>query len=332
MRGSVLRVISIVAAFVAPVLLLPEREHQKKFVAFDDRPLVKLKEDKPDFILIGDSILESQINPPILEEYLKPKKPFLLVQYGSGSAFWYLVLKNIVIPSGVRPQRIFIFFRDNYFTLPKIGATGSLKGKVDQFSTADEPVIDSVLYPKTIKEQIFTRITDLFSMRYLRGEVLQGFDSVYPFLAGIPPERTFEVKEKINELFHHENFRRQLFIENVHLQKDEDLDFKMLVSKGFLPSIVELAKANNLNLFFVRMPRHPHKEKPANSERMKKYQKSYIEYLSAEGFGFYDFTEDPELREEMYQADDHIAREYSPEFTRLFVKRLRPFFDDEQKR
>ena len=39
-----------------------------------------------------------------------------LLQAGSGSAFWYLALKNWVIASGIRPRVVFIFFRDTNLT------------------------------------------------------------------------------------------------------------------------------------------------------------------------------------------------------------------------
>ena len=39
-----------------------------------------------------------------------------LLQAGSGSAFWYLALKNWVIASGIRPRMVLIFFRDTNLT------------------------------------------------------------------------------------------------------------------------------------------------------------------------------------------------------------------------
>ena len=40
----------------------------------------------------------------------------LLLQPGSGSAFWYLALKNWVIASGIHPHVVFVFFRDTNLT------------------------------------------------------------------------------------------------------------------------------------------------------------------------------------------------------------------------
>ena len=39
-----------------------------------------------------------------------------LLQAGSGSAFWYLALKNWVVASGIKPRMVFIFFRDTNLT------------------------------------------------------------------------------------------------------------------------------------------------------------------------------------------------------------------------
>src|SRR5262249_11385821 len=51
-----------------------------------------------------------------------------LLYAGSGPAWWYLVLKNWVAASGIRPKAVFIFFRDTNLTdvLFRIDATWAL--------------------------------------------------------------------------------------------------------------------------------------------------------------------------------------------------------------
>src|SRR5262249_15494570 len=51
-----------------------------------------------------------------------------LLYAGSGPAWWYLVLKNWVIASGIHPKAVFVFFRDTNLTnvLFRIDATWSL--------------------------------------------------------------------------------------------------------------------------------------------------------------------------------------------------------------
>src|SRR5918993_4526798 len=68
-----------------------------------------------ELVVIGDSMAGTRVDPAVLEG-LSGRRVFAILHPGSGSAFWYLALKNWVIASGVRPQAVFIFFRDANLT------------------------------------------------------------------------------------------------------------------------------------------------------------------------------------------------------------------------
>ena len=88
------------------------RERQ---AVFDTDRVPDLRRLNPGYVVIGDSMAGSRIDERRLGELSgRPVAP--LLQPGSGSAFWYLALKNRVIASGIKPRAVFIFFRDTNLT------------------------------------------------------------------------------------------------------------------------------------------------------------------------------------------------------------------------
>src|SRR4029450_950467 len=82
---------------------------------------------QPAFVVIGDSMAGSRIDPAVFTRASGQSVPPPLYAR-SGPAWWYLALKNWVIASGIRPKAVFIFFRDTNLTnvLFRIDATWSL--------------------------------------------------------------------------------------------------------------------------------------------------------------------------------------------------------------
>ena len=70
---------------------------------------------QPGYVIIGDSMAGTRVDERRLVE-LAGVQVAPLLQPGSGSAFWYLALKNWVVASGIRPRMVLIFFRDANLT------------------------------------------------------------------------------------------------------------------------------------------------------------------------------------------------------------------------
>jgi hypothetical protein len=88
---------------------LPALEGPRTRQPFEPAPIADLAGMNPGYVIIGDSMAGTRIDPKRLSELThQPIAP--LLHAGSGSAWWYLVLKNWVIASGVHPRCVFIFF------------------------------------------------------------------------------------------------------------------------------------------------------------------------------------------------------------------------------
>ena len=63
----------------------------------------------------------------------------------SGTALWYLMLKNYVAPLEHPPRWLVIFFRDQQLTLPKFRTTGNYARAFDEYRHEAEPLVDDLL-------------------------------------------------------------------------------------------------------------------------------------------------------------------------------------------
>ena len=103
---------------------LPALEGPRERVAFDASRPAALERMQPAYVVIGDSMAGSRIDPGVFARASRQTVAPLLYA-GSGPAWWYLVLKNWVIASGIHPKAVFVFFRDTNLTnvLFRIDAT-----------------------------------------------------------------------------------------------------------------------------------------------------------------------------------------------------------------
>ena len=98
-----------------PPTYLPALEGPRERGRFEERRISELHYLQPGYVVIGDSMAGTRIDDRRLGELARtPIAP--LLQPGSGPAFWYLALKNWVIPSKITPRLVFIFFRDTNLT------------------------------------------------------------------------------------------------------------------------------------------------------------------------------------------------------------------------
>jgi alginate O-acetyltransferase complex protein AlgI len=110
-----IRVANAARGVKAPVsIYLPAYEASREREPFNPDPISDLARLQPGYVVIGDS-MAGRIDASRLGQLSgRPVAP--LLQAGSGSAYWYLALKNWVVASGIRPRAVFVFFRDTNLT------------------------------------------------------------------------------------------------------------------------------------------------------------------------------------------------------------------------
>ena len=99
----------------------------------------------PDYVFIGNSMLESRIDVERFQELADGPKVISLVDSGLGASAWYLRLKNHVIAPGAKPETVFIFSRDSALTDPPTDVRGDQLDNLEGLLGEAEPEYDAIV-------------------------------------------------------------------------------------------------------------------------------------------------------------------------------------------
>ena len=317
--------------FVAAVLLLPA------LIAhivparrdFDPKPIARLRSKQPEAVLIGDSILNTSIDPRIFGERTGLANVELLWGGGAASAAWYLLLKNYVVASGTHPRVVCIFFRDRLMTDATFRTTGTFRRFLDSVRHDKEPVFSAVLERDAVEEQsaLGRAINWLYPLNERR-HVQQETISRLAFLVAAGGEQGIErLQRRVNRIFDVAKLRDGVMLESSEVSREKPADFTADPKRNFLPHMVETAKQAGIPLCFVREKRHPlpNGTVPQN-DALQRYVVDLRAWLESQGCAFVDLTNNSEPTKTMYRkdGDDHIRPEEKEAVTEIYARKLRP--------
>lgn len=317
--------------FVALVLGVPALINQAIPVKahFDSAPIAELRATNPDLVLIGDSMLDSRIDAPLLEEKLGGGQRVAIVwNGGAASACWYLFLKNYVAASGVRPRMVCIFFRDRLLTDASFRTGGIFRSFLESIRHQDDPVVRRVLGNELggagAMERWVTQIYPLNGRRQVQQEKIGHM----MFRVATPNARAAKKLEReVNKTFDVAKMRGEVMAESTDVSKAVAQPFDPSPDKSFLPHMVETAARAHLPLCFVRVKRHPQADgRVPQSDALRQYIRDLSAWLESRGCAFIDDTNDSAFRPEMYlkAKDDHIGPWAKKQTTEIYAEKLRP--------
>ena len=307
-----------------PESYLPALEGPRVRGPFEADPVEQLAELDPAYVVIGDSMAGTRIHTTRLSE-LTGETAAPLLQAGSGSAYWYLALKNWVIASGVRPKVAFIFFRDTNLTDVMFRLDEGFRWNIDRVASAEEPALNAVIAART---------------GALRFRARSGVDRVYGadrarlwLLDGLPDRlaRALEPSRRRRRDFVRDMNSRFDFMHmrpfeaaDYSQSADRDADFESYIDRSVLPLMLGEAARAGITLCFVRVQRRPVDNKPPyQSPALQAYIADLRSYLEQNGAIFHDDTGDPNLPLEMYEDGDHVNEAWRVHYTENLYERLR---------
>jgi hypothetical protein len=306
----------------APASYLPALEARRVRTAFKSDPIDDLRRLQPGYVLIGDS-MAGRVDPErltaISNQFVAP-----LLQNATGSAYWYLVLKNYVVASGIKPQWVVIFFRDTNLTEPAWRLTGAYRPHLDDVAGEREPELDAMLM-RRIHSPLF-RIRQTVDRAY-GAERARSW--VEPALTDWPARvvagrrRRQEFLDSVNAAFALERLR-PVATADLEAAAEREMDFDANVSSSALPLMVDVAQQHGLRLVFVRVLRRtaaPGRFAP-QPERMTAYVRGLRAYLGSRGVPFLDERDDPANATIRFNDGDHIAREDRVRYTDWLYAKL----------
>ena len=313
------------AALAAPLLLPsdPPRESLKP-IAFDQPRFDRAARNHPSVVLIGNSMLNTRIDKPLLNQLAKPNSLAYVAEGGTRSTVWFFKLKNFAVP--LAPKLVFLFYRDYDFTAPWLHLEGERLDTARSFMRPeDESLLEfsrklggvaphSPLEPYLHNQTALTlrsRLTDL------------AIDTA-AFGRGSTGDK--KLQAQLNSLFDFQNLRADTFdagaIANDILPTDSKR-FTADPAKNLLEKFNTLAKDHGIRLVFYRVKRRPneHNEVVQDGE-LRAYTAAFRSWAESQGHLLRDEPEDPRLTLSMYHDGDHFGKAAMADYTHLFLQRV----------
>lgn len=304
---------------------LPAIEGPRERLPFEAHRRPALAGMHPTWVVIGDSMAGSRIDPARLTQ-LTGGVTAPLLYAGSSPAWWYLALKNWVIPSGVRPRAVIVFFRDTNLTnvMFRIDATWSL----DTAALDREDELNAVVARR--RGTAFYQVRDRIDRLYEAAEARRWMEPAvndWPARLLFPSRRQRAAfLEQVNERFGLEHLR-PMDAADMQATEDREADFDRYVEDSTLPLMLRDAKAAGLTLLLVRVQRRPVQGRPPEqSPALRRYIAKLHRYVEARGGVLMDDTGDPRQTLDMYEDGDHLSRDGRRRYTEMFAVRLRQRF------
>ena len=294
-------------------------------VAFHAHRIPELQRMNPGAVVIGDSMAGTRINERLLTQLAgQPVAP--LLQAGSGSAFWYLALKNWVIASGIKPRVVFIFFRDTNLTDVRFRLDDQYRWSLDLVAGEREDELNDVV--AAALEGPFYRFHNLAERSYGVEAARRAAEPVVTrgparWVAHSDAERS-ALLTAANDRFGLDHLR---VMEAADMSADEGTDFNASVRHSVLPLMLREAQRAGFKLCLVRVQRRPVDGRPpVQSPALRRYVQDLRRYVQASGGVLHDDTGDPAMTLDMYEDGDHIARHARRRYTEILYNRLRQHF------
>ena len=264
-------------------------------IKFDDSFRKKIEKEKPDIILIGNSVLGSNIHRSQLQKelyyFLGKKIRVSLISIGGMQSAWsYLIMKNQISKSNIKDIPVGFVFHDERITNPNIRVKDELLLK--KTATNYEPVFwkklkeNSIYYHKGFPHIFNDKITTKKNIISLYGNFI--FQQIL---------NKNKFRKTINLVFKRQNFKtggssgekRKKTRKKIQSQKDFE---NQIVNPSFLNEILKFN--NDFHVFFIssslspapkHQPKNPNLQEPYASDRnlyfsfLNKYLKKNNSFL-----------------------------------------------------
>ena len=288
-----------------------------------------MEKAKPEIVLLGNSMLGESVDERLFMQQTG-LHTLKLWKGGWASATWYLAIKNVIIPADPKPQAVVIFFRDHSLTDPGYRVRDRYKEDIDKLSGTDEPLLERLAYLNAMNPLTYW-LNQNWSLIRKREDVKGGLESNVKSWVGsvYGHENGDSVNQSIEQIFGTENLlagelgKAQLKSEAV---SNKDLyDFEKSLPVSFLPTMVQLARDNDVKLVFVRVKRRREAKGVSTPAGLDSYIRDMGEWLEQQQVPFIDFSGEARLKLEHYADGDHLNQDGGRVlFTQLLTERLKP--------
>jgi hypothetical protein len=297
--------------------------------AFNAPLRARLAKLQPEVILIGNSMVNSRFSEEELARLIAPKRVAVLGIGGSKSAFWYLLLKNVILPVS-KPRKILLFYRRQELTTPTDRALGIEHDRLARVTVEDDPFVEGMLAPRWDDPVArlgwyLERTAPVDRLRALLTPRLDDFASgTAALLSGKSGRR--RSNDALEAVFDVGKLRPS-DLEPAEGRRERK-SFDEALPHSFLPAIVELVNGAGAELTLVKVrTRSDATAKPGARRRTFGYEKALRRWGQQHGVQHLDLARDDWETLSFYAEGDHVHTRLRRPYTRLFVEHHRDVFD-----
>lgn len=298
--------------------------------AINTRFQTKIDEQASDIVLLGNSILKKGVDTILLEEKLGRAVTDISVN-GSTTPVWYLLLKNNIAISQHRPITVFIFFKDERLTTVGSLDTPLLQEHIQKFGGAVEPLFDAIAYDLSWLDRLALNYLSPYAYQDDLQDILERpFKYMFP-LAYFDVDRE-AIDNSVETAFSNANMNidllnQELAASSIYGNIDSEGRFQDKLEQSFLPHMIELARANNIELVFVRMKSKNNLLGP-DPEKLQQYFQRLGDYLATENISFWDYSNEPTIQEIHFEDNDHLNPLGEALFTEILAKDMLTYLSE----
>lgn len=301
--------------------------------AINTRFQAKIDEQASGIVLLGNSILKKGVDAMWLENKLERAVTDISVN-GSTTPIWYLLLKNNIASSQQRPITVFIFFKDERLTTVGSLNTPLLQEHIQKFGGAVESLFDAIAYDLNWFDRLaLTHISPYAYQDDLKDILEKSFKYVFP-LAYFDVDRE-TIDNSVERVFSNANMNsdllnQKLAASSIYGNIDSEGRFQEKLGQSFLPHMIELARANNIELVFVRMKSKNNLPGP-DPEKRQQYFQQLGDYLSSEKITLWDYSNEPALQEIHFEDNDHLNPLGEALFTDILARDMLNYLSEDNR-
>lgn len=286
-----------------------------------------LNEKKPEIVLLGDSTLQVGVDAPELAR-LTGKSTLNAAIPGSASALWYLILKNNIVDASHHPRYLIVISRDSILTAPGYRVQGSYFTLLDEYAAHNEPILlkRSFLNLMNPLDRLADQYVPLYGARVQARKELDGLVRyAVPGWMGCDPTCTDSAMRDTFGAADLEpgQLRDAVAAAERYLYTPSQLDFPAQVDQSYLPEMIRLTKAHDIQLIIVRIKTRASGMGDIESQALKNYISDLSAYLNENHVPFLDFGTDLRLKNEYFMDSIHLNEEGKKVFTQILGDALR---------
>lgn len=257
--------------------------------------------------LVGNSIAYVNINIPKLEVALQ-ENILDVTAGGSGSAWWYAAMKNMVANRlEKQPTWVLVPFRDFDLTTPDFTG-GYRETDLLRVSELHEPLLDEKVWEekKGILFPLFAQIKIFRHREFWKSAVYDMAKLHAGFVFGLDKN---ELGESISTLL---NVGKQV---GVLPSTTKEKNFRLALKSSLLPDILALAKEHKWQLVMIRQRTRNYAKNPTEKPGTQKYMNALEMYLQKNDVIFLDYSKLEMLSERDFRDMNHLYPEARDRFT-----------------